>query len=271
MKYSFLIVLALIVQNCTINKNLDIQEKPKQGLVSHELITGQWVETNDLNRLKARDISDPHPFQMLVADHLTCFKEGRPYYEDLGNNSVFLEEKDDYYGYMDEYVTLKLHFNVSENDTTMTLESQFQANDPYIYLLSKVPIAKSCDFQYSPGASLRSGINESYRYYYFKGKYTVKDIDNEKELIVEISSDGKIFGLTDFDKHNFSTFGSQILLQLFKAQENYRYGLREFQNLVLVAQEYGFDLHKTNYSNSVLMSEKRYEILDKVYEFRRKN
>lgn len=270
MKYPFLIVLALLVQSCTINKNLDTQEKTKQGLVSHELITGQWVETNDLNRLKAKDISNPHPFHMLVVDHMTCFKEGEPYYEDRGSNSAFLEKKDDYYEYMDEYVTLKLQFNISENDTTMTLEQQFQANDPHVYMLSKVPRAKSCDFQHFPGASLISGISESYQYYYFKGKYTVKDIDNEKELIVEISSDGKIFGLTYFDEYNFSTFGSQILLQLFKAQENYRYGLREFQNLVLVAQEYGFDLHKTNYSNSVLMSEQRYEILDKVYEFRRK-
>lgn len=262
-KYLLFIALTFFVQNGAVNKSLEEDSNSKQSFVNHEYITGQWVETSDLDRLKKRNLTPPHPFNVNTVSHLTCFKEGRPFYDNYGTIYTFLEKKNDYYEYMSEDEKLTLRFSVIENDTTMTLEHKFRSYEPLKLLLSKVPLARSCDFKVTVEEGIMSGIKEAYNYYYFKGEYRVKDIVNNSTVDVEISSNNTISGLKGFDVYGLHTFGFNIRVKLFRSQKEYRAGVRKFQNCRLVAKDYGFDLYrvpKKSYINT----------LEKLYEFRRK-
>ncbi|NNE15455.1 MAG: hypothetical protein HKN51_10795, partial [Saprospiraceae bacterium] len=80
----------------SFSNSLTAQNHSSEKSISHEFITGNWVESTDLNRLKDNDLSDPHPFDQLVVDHFTCLKNEKPFYNDWGNNAVYLEKKDNY-------------------------------------------------------------------------------------------------------------------------------------------------------------------------------
>lgn len=257
----------------------------KKEFKSHELITGQWVETPSLNRLKARDVSEPHPFNWLSshADILTCYKDGKPYFKDLVRENGFLQKIDDYYLWTDDNSQkIKLQFKVSGKDTLLIYEYQFETNTPFIYSLSKTPMPTPCDFDYYPGKELRSGRSKCYNSFYFKGKYEVKEIATNKESLVEIFSDFKISGLPGVGKYNLHTYGSPLMLEFYEADtmrsNPIRMGNKQYpriraknkQYLVLDPQENGFDLHKTDFSGKSSTTERRFQVLDKVYEFRRK-
>ena len=261
-KYLFL-ALAILAQNCATNKNLEAERNAKQTSLGHEFISGQWAETNDLARLKQRDLTPPHPFDAKATSHLTCFKEGKPCYDNWGTIYAFLEKKEDYYEYVSEDEELTLRFSVSEQDTTMAVEYKYQSNTQQQLLLSKVPGARTCDFKASPGDGITSGITVAYNYYYFKGKYTVKDLLNDSTVDVEISSDHDIFGLKDFDAYRLYTFGSNIRVELLKRPKDFRARIPKLQKCRLVATDYGFDLYAQPKASYI-------KTLEKLYEFRRK-
>jgi hypothetical protein len=262
-KHLYLLLLTLLIQNCTINKSLKEAYNSKQGLINHEFITGQWVERSDFIRLKERDIAPPHPFNVNTVAHLTCFSEEKPLYDNWGTIYAFLEKKKDYYEYISEDEKLTLQFSVIEHDTTMTLKHQFRTNEPQQILLSKVPNARSCDFNVTPEEGITSGIRVAYNYYYFKGQYSVKDILNNSTTEVEISSNNNISGLKDFDIYELHTFGSYLRVELFKKQKKNRFVKRKSQKCKVVPTDYGFDLYAVPKASYI-------KKLEKLYEFRRK-
>ncbi|MEL7121341.1 MAG: hypothetical protein AAFO07_17980 [Bacteroidota bacterium] len=271
MKNTYLVILFLLVFSCSTTQNVLQPTKSKQKqLQNHEFITGQWVETASFNRLKKRDILPPHPFERLSADYYTCIQDGKPYFTNVMTFFCDMEEDSKKYKCQDEYSKYQFEFNSTEEDTTLIITSQFQENEPIIQYLSKAPRAKSCDFEVTPGVNLRSGIQESYNFFYFEGKYQVKDVNKDEELMVEISSDFKISGFTGINTYKLNTFGTHLMLELYEDPGKVvPYRWKNVQYYVLIAQENGFDLHKTNHKQGQSTSERRYKVLDLVYEFRR--
>jgi len=273
MKYFILTISILLVQSCIINNKLNIPDtSKKQRLSSNKLIAGQWLDANSLNRLKSRDVSDPHPFNWLSphVDLITCVKDGKPYFTDfVGQGPLgFLERKDGYYLCVDGNSKVKLEFSVTEKDTLLIYERQYETNDPFVYVLSKSPRETLCSYKPFQHKKYTSGVSKSYNYYYFEGEYEVKDTNSKIESSVKVSSEQKILGLPGVDFYTLETLGSHLMLELYEVDNNEEVINKQY--LVLSPQEYGFDLHSTNFSGKGSTAERKYQLLDKVYEFKRK-
>ena len=262
-KILFLTVLMMLAESCTINRELESIGNSNKDLVNHEFVTGQWVTTSDFIRLKNRDLTPPHPFDGKEVPPLTCIREGRPYFDNIGTIITFLEKKGDHYEAVYDFGKSTLQFNTNENDTTLNLEYQYQSNEPVKLMLSKVPTARSCDYEVSPGDGITSAITVAYNLYYFKGKYSVNDIDNNSTTDVEITSDFHISGLKEYDAYRLYTFGSYIRVELYKRQKSYRTKIWKIQKFKLIPNEYGFDLYAMPKASYIKETEK-------LYEFRRK-
>lgn len=286
MKYCIWIIITMLFIQCIVNKNNGNKRlHNEESNFSHELIPGQWVETHALNRLKERDISEPHPFNWHDPhqDILTCYKDGTPFYLEFFKEKGVLEKREDYYIWMnDDSMKLTFQFSIQDRDTVLMFESQYKSNDPNRYSLSKIPRATPCDFVYYPGIDLRSGSSKCYSQYYFEGDYHVKEIATNESLPVDISSDFSISGLPDFEHYNIYTYGSPLVLKLydsdtmysrpitFEGQQYPRVTALNNQYFTVIGQDNGFDLHRTNYSGKGSMAERKFEVLEKVYEFTRK-
>lgn len=280
MRYFLVIAILIVLQSCTLFKNLKKQEKTKV-----EFIEGQWIETESLNRLKEGNLSEPYPFGWSASheDIFTCFKDGKPYFMDLMNDYGFLEEKDGYYQWVraDSNVVIKLDFKVNKTDTLLTFKYQYKAKEPFIYSLSKIQRGGECVFDYYPGKKVRSGASICFNQYYFEGKYTVKEMQSNQELTVEINSDNAVLGLDRVSNYSVYSKCTPILVTLYQLDTLHNRPIkvedkvypriigRHQQYLALKPLENGFDLLRTDYSSKFSLAERRHRVYEKVYEFRR--
>ena len=182
--------------------------------VSHDeatFITGEWIESNNLKRLEARDISHPHPYSDKSDMYViyTCYKEGRPFFLEATTGGGYLENIEDYFLWTTDFgLKINLKFTIDESDTIMTYTYQHQDDKPYVMTMSPVPDPMPCDFKRYPYDDFADGITRSYNRLFFQGDYEVTDTISSDTLQVSLTSDGLISGFLDVTHYAPEEVGS---------------------------------------------------------------
>ena len=261
-KHLFLLVSIAFFQGCTFQNKIAIVDGSNEEITIHDFVAGQWVTTSDLLRVKTRDIGYPHPFDHIEVPPQTCYRNGKPFFDDFISQQTVLEQEGDQFVAQDEYGKVSLHFTAKNNDTTLALIYIRPGIEDINLHLSKVSTAKTCDYEVTPGNGIENGVNVAFNMHYFKGKYKVKDIDNKRISDVEILADNSITGLAEFDAYALHPVGFYIRVELFKRQESYRTRKWKTETFRLISKEYGFDL-------SAIPKNRFSEEIETLYEFRR--
>lgn len=224
----------------------------------HSFVSGVWVEAEGYERIKAGDISEPHPlgYESLVSIH-TCMLNGTPHFTNYatyegsgyreGNEFILRDTFNN-----GDIITSRLHFISSAEDTVL----HFTTNHNKEYTMRKAPHTLPCtrnDFD---------ATSDVYNHFYFKGDYEVEDVKKGETFIVSIQDDLSVQGFYDKTFY-FPLPGGRPLLFVL-GDKKY-----EKEYFAFVQTEDGFDLFECDHTDKKSIRERRVKVYDVVFHFRR--